>query len=107
VGAPRALRLLQILVASCPLPRRRHGWSSGPARSQTGRATHAWCTTSGHGSEASCGITFVNRVVDDAGRTISSFTTTTERIVCADVDGDGLPPDLYFSSHNSAPTSSG
>ncbi len=71
------------------LPVRRHGWSSGPGRKRSSPGNFT-------DRRQASGITFENRIVDDAGKAYKLAHYDHGSGLCAaDVDGDGLP-DLYF-----------
>ena len=90
---------LPLLVASCRAPRT-PAWLVERARQEAelaarSRVTHDFRFTD---QRQASGITFENRVVDDAGKRYKLVHYDHGSGVCAaDVDGDGLP-DLYFTT---------
>ena len=97
---PRGLLVsLPLLVASCRSPRT-PAWLVERARQEAelaarSRVTHDFRFTD---ERQASGITFENRVVDDAGRAYKLVHYDHGSGLCAaDVDGDGLP-DLYFTT---------
>ena len=97
---PRGLLLsLPLLVASCRSPRTL-AWLVERARQEAelaerSRVAHDFRFTD---QRQASGITFENRVVDDAGRAYKLVHYDHGSGLCAaDVDGDGLP-DLYFTT---------
>ena len=97
---PRGLLVsLPLLVASCRSPRT-PAWLVERARQEAelaarSRVTHDFRFTD---QRQASGITFENRVVDDAGRAYKLVHYDHGSGLCAaDVDGDGLP-DLYFTT---------
>jgi hypothetical protein len=95
-----------VALASCRAPRRQSvatvgpPWLSTRAQQEIGQAArspafHDFQFTDRQGTS---GITFVNHIVDDAGKAYKKVHYDHGTGVCAaDVDGDGLP-DLYFVS---------
>ncbi len=97
---PRGLLVsLPLLVASCRSPRT-PAWLVERARQEAelaarSRVTHDFRFTD---QRQASGITFENRVVDDAGSAYKLVHYDHGSGLCAaDVDGDGLP-DLYFTT---------
>jgi hypothetical protein len=97
---PRGLLVsLPLLVASCRSPRT-PAWLVERARQEAelaarSRVPHDFRFTD---QRQASGITFENRVVDDAGRAYKLVHYDHGTGLCAaDVDGDGLP-DLYFTT---------
>ncbi len=97
---PRGLLVsLPLLVASCRSPRT-PAWLVERARQEAelaarSRVPHDFRFTD---QRQASGITFENRVVDDAGRAYKLVHYDHGSGLCAaDVDGDGLP-DLYFTT---------
>ena len=97
---PRGLLVsLPLLVASCRSPRT-PAWLVERARQEAELATRSPVTHDFRFTDErqASGITFENRVVDDAGRAYKLVHYDHGSGLCAaDVDGDGLP-DLYFTT---------
>jgi hypothetical protein len=97
---PRGLLVsLPLLVASCRSPRT-PAWLVERARQEAELATRSRVTHDFRFTDErqASGITFENRVVDDAGRAYKLVHYDHGSGLCAaDVDGDGLP-DLYFTT---------
>ena len=95
---PRGLFVsLQILVASCRSPQT-PAWLVERSRQEAELAAHSRVVHDFQYTDRkqASGITFVNRVVDDAGKDYKLVHYDHGSGLCAaDVDGDGLP-DLYF-----------
>src|ERR1700746_1790524 len=97
VGPAGLLGTLAFLVVSCGAPRT-PAWLTERARQEADLAAHAHVLHDFHFTDQreASGITFQNRVVDDAGKAYKLAHYDHGSGVCAaDVDGDGLP-DLYF-----------
>jgi len=98
LSGPGALVVtLALLAASCRSPRT-PAWLVERARQETELAAHSHVLHDFRFTDRrqASGITFENRVVDDAGKAYKLAHYDHGSGVCAaDVDGDGLP-DLYF-----------
>jgi hypothetical protein len=91
--------LLPLLVASCRSPRT-PAWLVERARQEAQLAARSVVVHDFRFTDRNqaSGITFANRVVDDAGRAYKLVHYDHGSGLCAaDVDGDGLP-DLYFTT---------